>query len=196
MKSLFGNKIFIIGLIFVLLAGAGGAYFFIYKKDGATSQDASRKTEVKVDSLFGYIGSESNYSKFNTLVGMFDSSKYLTKNEAGLEPSLMVFAPNNEAFSKDDMKPFDSLNALSREKVRLYHMAKIYPLSQGVAASLELADGQKIVTLSGKDLLVKKTDASITIIDGKGRDAIVSQKYAVSAKGDRIYFINNVLLFQ
>lgn len=195
MKKIFKNKLFIISLILVVLGGVAGTYLFVLKPKDSTNTSIEQK-EIKVDNLLGYIGSESSYSKFNALIGMFDSSKYLTKNEEGLEPSLLVFAPSNDAFSDEDMKPFESINAAAREQVKLYHMAKIYPSAVGAQANLELSDGMKIVTLSGRDLTIKKSDSNFIVTDGKGRDALVSSKYAISNKGDRIYFIDNVLLFQ
>jgi uncharacterized surface protein with fasciclin (FAS1) repeats len=151
---------------------------------------------MKVETIFGYIGSETSYSKFNALVGMFDSEKYLVKNDSGLEPSIIVFAPENSAFDKSDMKPFDTLSSSSRDMLKLYHIARIYPASSTVSASLELVDGQKIPTLAGKELTIKKTDSKIVVIDGKGREANVNAMYAITPKGDRIYFIDSVLLFQ
>lgn len=196
MKKIFKNKVFIFLLIILILSGGGaGAYFLIYKKKNTTTASVEQK-EIKVDNLLGYIGSQSDYSKFNTLVGMFESGKYLTKNDAGLEPGLIIFAPDNSAFAKDDMKPFDSMSATARDQIKLYHMTKIYPSAVGAAADLSLKDGQKIITLAGRELTVKKTETTTTITDGKGRDAVVSNKYAVSAKGDRIYFVDSVLLFQ
>lgn len=195
MKKLFKSKVFIVLIILILIVGGAGTYFFVFKSKKSTSTTVGQK-EIKVDNLLGYLGSETNYSKFNELVGMFDSVKYLVKNTEGLDPSLMIFAPSNDAFSKEDMKPFELINASARDQVRLYHMAKIYPSAAGSQANLELTNGQKINTLSGRELTVTKTDTSFTITDGKGRDAKVSSKYAVSPKGDRIYFIDNVLLFQ
>lgn len=195
MKKLFSKKVLLV-ILLVLMIGGSSTYLFVFKKTGSENNSNSEQTEIKVDSLMGYIGGESNYSKFNTLVGMFDSGKYLTENEAGLEPSLIVFAPNNSAFSKEEMKPFESLGADSKDKIKLYHMAKVYPEAQGASPSLELSDGKSIQTLLGRELLVKKQEDGFVIIDGKGREAAVDKKFATSNKGDRIYFIDNVLLFQ
>lgn len=194
MKKLFGKKVVII-LIFIALLGGGATYWFVLKPSSKpTKQEGPIIT--KVDSVFGYIGAESTYSKFNSLVGMFDSGKYLVKNQAGLEPSLIVFAPNNDAFAKEDMKPFDSLPLASRDQIKLYHMAVIYPEAQGQSANLELTDGKKIKTILGRELIVNKKGDNVTITDGKGRETSVSNNYAVSAKGDRVYYLDKVLLFQ
>lgn len=194
MKKFFGKKLVIL-LIIIALLGGGATYWFLLKP--STKSDTQKGPVItKIDSLFGYIGAESTYSKFNTLVGMFDSGKYLEKNQAGLEPSLIVFAPNNEAFASDEMKPFDALPLAARDQIKLYHMAVVYPEAQGQTANLELSDGRKIKTLLGRELLISKKGEVVTITDGKGRDATVSSNYAVSAKGDRVYSINKVLLFQ
>lgn len=194
MKKFFTKKLIVVVLLLLVAVGAG-TYFLVFNK---SNNDSGNKviTEIKVDNLLGYLGGESDYSKFNALVGMFDSSKYLLKNEAGLEPALIIFAPNNQAFEQEDMKPFDSMGAESREKIKLYHMAKIYPADSNSKADLELKEKQKIVTLGGRELLVAKDADMTTITDAKGRDAEVSTKYAVSSKGDRIYFIDKVLLLQ
>lgn len=194
MKKLFRKKVLLI-LLAITLLGGGAVYFFVFR-DSTTSNTTAEPTEIKVDTVFGYIGSESNYSRFNTLIGMFDSTKYLTKNDAGLAPSLIVFAPDNEAFDKDDAKPLDSINASGREQIKLYHLAKIYPASETVGPDLELTDGQKIVTLSGRELFISKKENNFVVTDAKGREASVAKRYAISAKGDRIYFVDQVLLFQ
>jgi len=196
MKRIFSKKVLLILIILALIgAGAGAGYFFIIRNSGGNSIN-TEPTEVKVDTVFGYIDSESTYSRFNTLVGMFESEKYLTNNEAGLSPSLIIFAPNNDAFDKDDAKLLDSINANGREQIKLYHIAKIYPLSETETSNLELADGQKIVTLSGRELLISKNQTNFVVTDAKGREANVAKRYASSTKGDRIYFIDQVLLFQ
>ena len=195
MKKIFKSKIFIAVIILLVLGGGVGAYFFVFK-DKKTASTTVETKEMKVDSLLGYIGSEGSYSKFNTLLGMFDSAKYLTKNTDGLEPSLLIFAPNNDAFSKDDMKPYDALSSAAKEQIKLYHLAKIYPSSASSQANLELSDGKKVTTLAGKELTIKKSDSVFYVLDGKGRQANISVKYAVTSKGDRIYFVDSVLLFQ
>lgn len=195
MKKFFGNKLVLI-LLAVLVIGGGVGAFVLYSGGSEKQQDPTAPKVNKIDTVFGYLGSESNYSKFNGLVGMFDSAKYLAKNEANLEPSLVVFAPNNEAFNKEDMKPFDSLAVAAKDQIKLYHMATVFPENATTAANLELTDGRKIKTLLGRELIVINKDGAIKITDGKGRDASVSRDYALSNKGDRIYFIDNVLLFQ
>lgn len=195
MKKFFGNKIVLI--VLAVLAIGGGAGAFVLLSGGSEKQQDPAAPKVnKIDTVFGYLGSESSYSKFNGLVGMFDSAKYLTKNEANLEPSLIVFAPNNEAFNKEDMKPFDSLAVAAKDQIKLYHIATIFPENVTAAANLELTDGRKIKTLLGRELTIMNKKGVTTITDGKGRDALVSRDYAVSNKGDRIYFIDKVLLFQ
>lgn len=195
MKKFFGNKLVLI-LLAVLVIGGGVGAFVLYSGGSEKQQDPTAPKVNKIDTVFGYLGSESNYSKFNGLVGMFDSAKYLAKNEANLEPSLVVFAPNNEAFNKEDMKPFDSLAVAAKDQIKLYHMAAVFPENATTAANLELTDGRKIKTLLGRELIVINKDGAIKITDGKGRDASVSRDYALSNKGDRIYFIDNMLLFQ
>lgn len=194
MKKLFRKKIILVVLA-VLLIGGGAGYFFLFRNSGGTGS-VVEPTEIKVDTVFGYIGSESTYSRFNTLVGMFETEKYLTKNDDGLSPSLIVFAPTNEAFEKDDVKPLETLNSVGKDQIKLYHMAKIYPASTTESAKVELSDGQKITTLSGREIFISKKADSFIVTDAKGREAKVSKKYAVSPKGDRIYFIDQVLLFQ
>lgn len=195
MKKIFGNKIVLI-ILAVLLIGGGVGAFVLLSGGSEKQQDLAAQKINKIDTVFGYIGAESNYSKFNNLIGMFDSGKYLTKNEANLEPSLIVFAPNNNAFDKDDMKPFESLTAAAKDQVKLYHMATIFPENATTTANLELTDGRKIKTLLGRELTVTIKNGTVYITDGKGRDSTVSKDYAVSNKGDRIYFVDQVLLFQ
>lgn len=195
MKKIFGKKIILI-LLIILLAGGGVAAYILLNRDGTEKIDSSAPVVNKIDTVFGYLGSESNYSKFNGLVGMFDSAKYLVKNDANLEPSLIVFAPSNDAFNKEEMKPFDSLSVAAKDQLKLYHMATVFPESETVSANLDLNDGRKIKTLVNRELTISNKNSVIKIIDGKGREALVSKDYAVSSKGDRIYFIDSVLLFQ
>lgn len=195
MKKFFGNKIVLIILAVVLIGGGAGA-FLLLRGSSDKQQDPTAPKVNQIDTVFGYLGSESNYSKFNGLVGMFDSAKYLAKNDANLEPSLIVFAPNNDAFNQDELKPFESLTVAAKDQLKLYHMATVFPENATTAANLELSDGRKIKTLLGRELTVTNKDGKVTITDGKGRDALVNRDYALSNKGDRIYFIDNVLLFQ
>ena len=180
----------------ILVLGAGVAGFALLRGESGESEGTTAPKVNKIDTVFGYIGAESNYSKFNNLIGMFDSGKYLTKNEANLEPSLIVFAPSNSAFDKEDMKPFELLTATAKDQVKLYHMATIFPENATSTANLELTDGRKIKTLLGRELTATVKNGMVYITDGKGRDSAVSKDYAVSNKGDRIYFIDQVLLFQ
>lgn len=195
MKKFFKKKVVLI-LLVILLAGSGVAGYILFFNNSSGSTKTETVTELKVDSLFGYLGTETNYSKFNALVGMFDSAKYLVKNEAGLDPSLIVFAPGNAAFEKTELKVLESMNMSGRDQIKLYHIARVYPSAAGVSANLELADGQKVQTLLNREIVVKKDAQKTYLIDGKGRQANISSKYATTSKGDRIYFIDNVLLFQ
>lgn len=195
MKKIFGKKIVLI-LLIISLVGGGAAAFIILNGDSTEKIDNSAPKVNKIETVFGYLGSESNYSKFNSLVGMFDSAKYLVKNDANSEPSLIVFAPSNDAFNKEEMKPFDSLSIAAKDQLKLYHMAIVYPENGTTPADLELSDGRKIKTLVNRELTITSKNGMTKIIDGKGREALVSKDYAVSSKGDRVYFIDNVLLFQ
>lgn len=195
MKKILLKKKLLLIIAFLVVSSSAIAYVFI-KGDSSTSDGTSGPKITQVETLFGYIGAESDYSKFNSLIGMFDSSKYMVENEAGLEPSLVVFAPNNDAFNQEELKPFDAMTLSAKDQVKLYHIATIYPDSPEASVNLELSDDRVIKTLSGRELTVTKKNNNVVLIDGKGRESTVSKDYAVSPKGDRIYFIDKVLLFQ
>ena len=80
--------------------------------------------------------------------------------------------------------------------MRLYHAAIFYPNVDGTGPDLSLSKDQKIKTLSGRELLVSKVGSHFVLTDAKARAAKVDLTYQSDTKGNRLYFIDSVLLLQ
>jgi hypothetical protein len=120
----------------------------------------------------------------------------LVANAAGALPKLILFAPSNAAFAKDDVKPLLTTSEPAKEDLRLYHAAILYPAADGTGPDLGLSVGQKINTLAGRELQVSKQGAHFVLTDAKGRESTVDLTYMQDDKGYRLYFVNSVLLLQ
>lgn len=184
----------------VLLAGAL-AYFVIwtgYKNDSAfdKANNVNQIKQVKVSDILLALKENQNLKQFGDFMLATDLSTKLVANAEGLLPKLVLFAPSNAAFKKTDIAPLSSTPEPAKEELRLYHAAIFYPISATVGPDLSLSVGQKIKTLSGREILVSKTGSHFVLTDAKGRTAKVDLTYLSDEAGNRLYFVDSVLLLQ
>ena len=200
MKRLSKKKLGILIAVILLVGGAAAGYFLVLKKDSGPqdSDTVSAPTkEKKVQNLFTYVSEEGSLSDFNAfLTSGTDLAAKVTANAAGALPQYILFAPSNEAFADAEVAPLAALAEPLKDELRQYHMVLLFPDANGTAPSLELTEGQRLSTVSGRELLIKKAGKKLVVVDAKGREAEIRSDYAVSDNGDRLYFIDKVLLLQ
>lgn len=112
-------------------------------------------------------------------------------DQASAKGPYTVFAPTNEAFDKLPAGTLDELlkPAAKAKLVKLlsYHVVK------GKLRVVDLQDGQKLKTVTGGTLTVNKQGDAVTVVDGAGNSATVSQA-DIEATNGIIHSINTVLM--
>ena len=102
-----------------------------------------------------------------------------------------VFAPTNAAFGKLAAGTVDTLvkpeNKATLTKILTYHVVA------GKLEASDLADGQKLKTVEGEELTVKKADGKVMIVDAKGGTSTVTISNVNQSNGV-IHVIDTVLL--
>ncbi|WP_310393946.1 fasciclin domain-containing protein [Hymenobacter sp.] len=102
-----------------------------------------------------------------------------------------VFAPTNEAFEKLPAGTLDEL-LLPASKAKLSGLLT-YHVVAGSYKAAALKDGQKLKTVTGETLTVKKQDGTVTITDAKGGSATVN-KADIQATNGVVHSIDAVLM--
>lgn len=193
-------RILLIVLIMLVLGGGGAAiYFFVIKKDdSSTSTSPVTKVEQdkKVDDVLTYLKSESSLSTFNTLISKIDFAKLQAPNQAGVKPKVILLAPDETAFSKDESKAILKLSDQLKDEVSRFHVVTITPTETNKEAELSLKDGDKLTTINNKTITVKQAANQTTFIDGKGRTAKAIFPKVIGNDGTVLIKIDNILLFQ
>ena len=201
MKWLPRSKKSLLLLIPVVLLAGGLVYFVIWtgnKNDSALDESSSvnQVKEVSVPDIQLALKDNANLKEFGDFMSATDLSTKLVANASGALPKLVLFAPNNAAFKKADLAPLASTPEPSKEELRLYHAAIFYPTADGTGPDLTLSVDQKVKTLSGRELLVSKKGSHFYLTDAKARTAKVDLTYLKDDSGNRLYFIDSVLLLQ
>ncbi|GGI30496.1 fasciclin domain-containing protein [Bradyrhizobium guangdongense] len=116
---------------------------------------------------------------------------------AGLVPTLegkgpfTVFAPTNAAFGKLPAGTVDNLvkpeNKATLTKILTYHVVP------GKLEASDLKDGQKLKTVEGEELTVKKSGSSVMIVDAKGGSSTVTIPNVNQSNGV-IHVVDTVLM--
>jgi len=116
---------------------------------------------------------------------------------AGLVPTLegkgpfTVFAPTNAAFGKLPAGTVDTLvkpeNKATLTKILTYHVVP------GKLEASDLKDGQKLKTVEGEELTVKKSGSSVMIVDAKGGSSTVTIPNVNQSNGV-IHVVDTVLM--
>ena len=102
-----------------------------------------------------------------------------------------VFAPTNAAFGKLPAGTVDTLvmpeNKATLTKILTYHVVP------GKLEASDLSDGKKLKTVEGEELMVKKADGKVMIVDAKGGSATVTISNVNQSNGV-IHVIDTVLM--
>ncbi len=102
-----------------------------------------------------------------------------------------VFAPTNAAFAKLPKGTVETLlkpeNKATLAKILTFHVVP------GKLRAADLVDGQKLMTVEGEPLTVKKSGSKVMIVDAKGDVATVTVANADQSNGV-IHVINSVLM--
>lgn len=102
-----------------------------------------------------------------------------------------VFAPTNAAFGKLPAGTVDTLvkpeNKATLTKILTYHVVP------GRLQAASLKDGQKLKTVEGEELTVKKSGDSVMIVDAKGGSATVTIPNVNQSNGV-IHVVDTVLM--
>ncbi len=102
-----------------------------------------------------------------------------------------VFAPTNQAFEKLPAGTLDEL-LLPANKAKLSGLLA-YHVVPGSYKAAALKDGQKLKTVTGETLTVKKQDGAVMIMDAKGGSATVN-KADIQATNGVVHSIDAVLM--
>ena len=102
-----------------------------------------------------------------------------------------VFAPTNAAFEKLPAGTVDNLvkpeNKATLTKILTYHVVP------GKLEASDLKDGQKLKTVEGEELTVKKSGSSVMIVDAKGGSSTVTIADVNQSNGV-IHVVDSVLM--
>lgn len=132
-----------------------------------------------------------NDDRFSTLVAAVTAAQ-LGDTLAGEGP-FTVFAPTNAAFEAAlgelELAPTDVLG-----NIDLLTSILTYHVVEGAVLSTDLEDGMEVATLNGATITIRVAgNGTVSVIDGMGRQAVVSQA-DIEASNGVIHVINNVLL--
>ena len=102
-----------------------------------------------------------------------------------------VFAPTNAAFGKLPDGTVDNLvkpeNKATLTKILTYHVVA------GKLEASDLSDGKKLKTVEGEELMVKKANGKVMIVDAKGDTATVTISNVNQSNGV-IHVVDTVLM--
>lgn len=165
----------------LIVAGGLGAGFWFLKSGNKTDDlqpvsDDSSKTYVTqtVSEVYKTLPSTKHVAEFDTQVAA------LTKLETST--NVILFAPTKKA-----VDTFVTETSLGLVKFLPYHVVSS-------EAPIEVADGKKLKTEDGQELVIVKVDNELYVRDAKGNDAKL--KKPIEAKNGKIYIIDKVLLTQ
>jgi uncharacterized surface protein with fasciclin (FAS1) repeats len=186
------RKIFWVIIILVII-GAGGISAYYLLNGGTTEPEEQANTVTNVESsntktTFQTLEASKELSELTKLITAASLKAQLEGTE-----QLTIFAPTNKSLDAldDSTKTIiiDAGNVDVQQDILKYHIVS------GSALLNQLADGQKIKTLLGSDLVVKIENKETYIIDAKGNKAKVT-KADVKTSNGVIHIIDSVLLPQ
>ena len=174
------KKVLYICLVLILLSGVGIGLWFM-RQGNQTSVVEQSAADTSLD-----LSDKTVFEAYSEL----ESTKHLSQYEA-LTPALnktesaiftLFFAPKKEA-----VEAFTKDTALGLERFLPYHVV----ISD---TAIEPADGMKLKTDDGQELLVFAKNNDLYLRDAKGNE--VRLRKPITAKNGRIYIIDSVLLTQ
>ena len=147
----------------------------------AQAKDKMMKSEMSGEKTV-MVGGAPMYPSKNIVQNAVNSKDHTTLvaavKAAGLVPTLeskgpfTVFAPTNAAFGKLPAGTVDNLvkpeNKATLTKILTYHVVP------GKLNAADLQDGQKLTTVEGEQLTVKKSGGKAMIVDAKGGSSTIT----------------------
>jgi uncharacterized surface protein with fasciclin (FAS1) repeats len=147
------------------------------------------------------VGGAAMYPSKNIVVNAANSKDHTTLvaavKAAGLVDTLSgpgpftVFAPTNAAFAKLPKGTVETLvkpeSKATLSKILTYHVVP------GKVNAAQLSDGQKLTTVEGEQLTVKKSGGKVMIVDAKGGSSTVTVADVNQSNGV-IHVVNTVLM--
>lgn len=130
------------------------------------------------------------YSKDHTTLISMVKAADLVETLRGDGP-FTLFAPTNAAFAKLSAGAVDALEK-PENKVRLTKIVT-YHVVAGKLSSADLADGKTLTTVEGEALIVRKSGATVTLVDAKGGSSTVTIPDVNQSNGV-IHVIDTVLM--
>jgi uncharacterized surface protein with fasciclin (FAS1) repeats len=168
---------------------------------GALALTSSFALPARAEEKTVMVGGAAMFPSKNIIQNAVNSKDHTTLvaavKAAGLVETLegkgpfTVFAPTNAAFGKLPAGTVDSLvkpeNKATLTKILTYHVVA------GKLDASDLTDGKKLKTVEGEELIVKKADGKIWIIDAKGDQSMVSISNVHQSNGV-IHVVDTVLM--
>jgi uncharacterized surface protein with fasciclin (FAS1) repeats len=168
---------------------------------GALALTATVVTPVSAQEKTVMVGGAAMFPSRNIIQNAVNSKDHTTLvaavKAAGLVETLegkgpfTVFAPTNAAFGKLPAGTVDTLvkpeSKATLTKILTYHVVA------GKLEASDLSDGKKLKTVEGEELIVKKADGRVMIVDAKGGTATVTISNVNQSNGV-IHVIDTVLM--
>lgn len=187
-------------LLLALLAVGGGAYAQTNNTERPASvgtmpttmgsSSTNRPTEATSKAtnkdLADNLAGASDFSTLQTALvasGLADQAK-------GAGP-YTIFAPSNAAFDKLPAGTLEKLTQPANKKMLAGILA--YHVVQGNVMAADLKDGQKIKTVGGGTLTVRKQGDAVMLTDAKGGSAMVTTA-DIQATNGTVHAIDSVLM--
>jgi uncharacterized surface protein with fasciclin (FAS1) repeats len=168
---------------------------------GALALTATVVAPVSAQEKTVMVGGAAMFPSRNIIQNAVNSKDHTTLvaavKAAGLVETLegkgpfTVFAPTNAAFGKLPAGTVDTLvkpeSKATLTKILTYHVVA------GKLEASDLSDGKKLKTVEGEELIVKKADGRVMIVDAKGGTATVTISNVNQSNGV-IHVIDTVLM--
>jgi uncharacterized surface protein with fasciclin (FAS1) repeats len=168
---------------------------------GALALTATVVAPVSAQEKTVMVGGAAMFPSRNIIQNAVNSKDHTTLvaavKAAGLVETLegkgpfTVFAPTNAAFGKLPAGTVDTLvkpeSKATLTKILTYHVVA------GKLEASDLSEGKKLKTVEGEELIVKKADGKVMIVDAKGGTATVTISNVNQSNGV-IHVIDTVLM--
>jgi len=168
---------------------------------GALALTATIVAPVNAQEKTVMVGGAAMFPSRNIIQNAVNSKDHTTLvaavKAAGLVDTLegkgpfTVFAPTNAAFGKLPEGTVDSLvkpeNKATLTRILTYHVVP------GKLEASDLSDGRKLKTVEGEELVVKRANGKVMIVDAKGGTASVTISNVNQSNGV-IHVVDSVLM--
>jgi uncharacterized surface protein with fasciclin (FAS1) repeats len=179
----------IVGVVVLVAVGGGSAYFILTggksSETNSTPTTSNKNTVAPTKDLVALIEGNKGLANYNKLI--VASGVKFTLQTVGT--SYLVIATNNDGYKSLPAGYFDSILTTDKQAIA----QDIAKYSVVILPSAELAKGQKLKTLDGKELIVGYTN-KFTFTDSKGNTA--NEVGVANATNGKLYIVDSVILPQ